>query len=164
MEEFIMDKIKVIEFFKNDHAKLVNVVNQLDKEQMIKKIVIASWTVKDIIAHISAWNWEIIKQVDNVLVNKKPWYVDMNEANFNKKEVQKRKSWSLDKIMEEWGESFKALIERIEHLTDTEWDFQADFNWPDGSAVTIQSLFEYRYKGEGHEGGHAKQIEKCFEL
>jgi hypothetical protein len=159
-----LNKDGVIKFLKEDHAKLVETVDKLEKKQMTKKIVIAAWTAKDIIAHISAWNWEIIRQVNDLLINKKPWYVDMNEANFNKREVQKRKTWSLDKIMEEWNESFRALIEKIEGFSDIEWAFQADFCWPDGSPVSIQSLFDYRYKGEGHEGGHAKQIKECFGL
>ena len=159
-----MDKDDVIKFFKEDHAKLVSVINQLDKDQMTDKVVIANWDVKDIIAHISAWNWEIVRQVDDVLVNRKPWYIDMNEVRFNKREVEKRESWSIDRVLEEWNDSFKALIERIENLKESEWKFQAKFNWPDGSPLTIQSLFGYRYKGEGHEGGHAKQIRDCFNL
>lgn len=159
-----MEKDWVIKFFKDDHAKLTNVISQLDKSSMTDRKVNKSWDVKDIIAHISAWNWEIIRQVDDILVNRKPWYVDMVEASFNKREVKKRKKWSLDKVLEEWEESFKALIKRIEQLSESEWEFRANFNWPDGSPVTIQSLFEYRYRGEGHEGGHAKQIRECFEL
>ena len=159
-----MDKDWVIKFFKDDHAKLANVISQLDKSWMTNRKVNKSWDVKDIIAHISAWNWEIIRQVDDILVNRKPWYVDMGEASFNKREVKKRKIWSLNKVLQEWEESFKALISRIEQLSESEWEFQADFNWPDGSPVTIQSLFSYRYRGEGHEGGHAKQIKEYFEL
>ena len=159
-----MEKEWIIKFFKDDHAKLVSAISQLDKSWMTDRKVNKSWDVKDVIAHISAWNWEIIRQVDDILVNRKPWYVDMDEASFNKREVKKRKKWSLDKVLEEWEESFKALIKRIEQLSDSEWLFQADFNWPDGSPVTIQSLFEYRYRGEGHEGGHAVQIKECFEL
>lgn len=159
-----MDKEEVIIFLKDDHAKLVRVISQIERSRMTETKVTGSWDVKDIIAHISAWNWEIIRQVDDVLVNRKPWYVDMNEVNFNKREVEKRKSWSIDRILEEWDESFEALIQRIEQLSDSEWSFQADFNWPDGSPVTIQSLFEYRYKGLGHEGGHSKQIAEYFNL
>jgi hypothetical protein len=159
-----LDKEETIEFFEVDHGKLVRVISQLDRSWMTDRIVIASWNVKDIIAHISAWNWEIIRQVDDVLINKKPWNVDMAEKSFNRREVKKREKWSLDKVLQEWNESFKALIDRMEKLSDSEWAFQADFNWPDGSPVTIQSLFEYRYRGEGHEGGHAKQIEECFGL
>ena len=159
-----LDKEEAIMFFKEDHAKLVSVINRLEKSWMTGKKVNANWDVKDIIAHISAWNWEIIRQVDDILVNRKPWYVDMREDSFNKREVEKRKSWSLDKILDEWHESFEALISRMEALSEADWAFKADFNWPDGSPVTIQSVFDYRYRGEGHEGGHSIQIKEFFGL
>jgi hypothetical protein len=159
-----LNKEEVIKFFKDDHKKLVSVIEQLDKSWITERKVTESWSVKDIIAHISAWNWDIIRQIDDILVNRKPWYVDMREDSFNMREVQKRGKWSLDKILDEWHNSFEALISRMDALSEVEWAFQAEFNWPDGSAVTIQSLFGYRYRGEGHEGGHAKQIEEHFNL
>ena len=44
----------------------------------------------------------------------------------------------------------------------TKWEYQTAFKWGDKIPVSVNSLFEYTYKGEGHEGGHAKQIEEYF--
>jgi len=49
-----MEKGKVIQFFKNDHNKLLKTINLLNEEKMIKDIIIENWTVKDIISHISS--------------------------------------------------------------------------------------------------------------
>ena len=65
--------------------------------------------------------------------------------------------------MAEWQKSFDKLIERIEKLSGSEWEHHADFVWKDTTIlVSIESLLDYRYKGEGHEGGHAMQIETYF--
>jgi uncharacterized damage-inducible protein DinB len=161
-----MNRQQSIQFFNDNHKKLVEVLNRLKKTQMDEDIILGKWTVKDIIAHISAWNLEITKAINSILNDEKPWFVDeeeLNETEFNKRETQKRKSWSLEKIMEEWQNSFEKLVRRIENLSSSEWEHQADFVWKNTTIpVSIESLLGYTYKGEGHEGGHAKQIEEHF--
>lgn len=151
-------KAAVIKFLRDDHQKLVDAVTQLQEEQMIDTDVIDNWAVKDIIAHISAWNWEIAKAIDLVLAGYIPWYVYQTETAFNKREIEARRSWSVRQVLEEWHKSFAAPIERIETVSDAEWKQRTDARWRGGSTVTVSSLFGYRYLGEGHEGGHAKQI------
>ncbi|MFX0052248.1 MAG: DinB family protein [Candidatus Hermodarchaeota archaeon] len=157
-----MDKTRLLKFLKHDHRKLVQILAELNEHQMVNTIIIGSWTVKDIIAHISAWNWEIIKAVHEVLSDKKPWYIDKTEEEFNNQEIKKRESWSLNRILKEWQDSFNNLILSIEGLSVSEWNHQSSFLWPDGQTVSIKSLFDYRYRGEGHEGGHAIQIREVI--
>ncbi|MFX1513548.1 MAG: DinB family protein [Promethearchaeota archaeon] len=159
-----MDKSQVLQFFKIDHQKLVDVLARLTSDQMVDSSILSTWTVKDIIAHISAWNWEVIKQVKEVLSDKKPWYADMTMEEFNEKEVKKRQNWPLKRILNEWKDSHDELIKCIENLTNSEWEYQSNHSWPEGERITVKSLFGYRYKGEGHEGGHAIQIIAYFNL
>jgi hypothetical protein len=49
----------------------------------------------------------------------------------------------------------------MEKFTEEQWKHQSgNQTWSDGTPVTIYSLFGYVYEGEGHEGGHAKQIQR----
>jgi hypothetical protein len=142
-----------------------NVINELNENQISQDIISVKWTPKDIIAHISAWNLELKKAIDDLLNDEKPWFIneeELTEAEFNAKETKKRKDWSLDQILDEWQTSFEQLIQRIMSLTKSEWEYQAPFEWTKDMLVTVKSLFEYTYKGEGHEGGHAKQIEESY--
>jgi len=159
-----MNLEKTIQFFKNDHQKMEKVLSKLTKEQMINEKVQGNWTVKDIIAHISAWNWELINQTNLVISGKKPWYTDTSEAEFNEKSVKIRKPWSFEKVLSEWRESFDALLIRMNELSQEEWTFELDEEWPEGGKITVASIFQYRYRGEGHEGGHAKVILEYFSL
>lgn len=159
-----MNLEKTIQFFKNDHQKLEKALSKLKIDQVIDEKVQGIWTVKDIIAHISAWNWELIKQANLVLSGKKPWYTDISEAEFNEKAVKKRESWTLEKVLSEWRESFDALLERLNEFSQEEWVYELDEEWPEGGKITVTSIFGYRYHGEGHEGGHAKVIQEYFNL
>ena len=157
-----MNQEETIQFFKNDHQKLQSVISKLSQEQMITEKVQGNWTVKDILAHISAWNWELITQANLVLSRTKPWYTYTTEAEFNKKALKIREQWTLEIILSEWRESFNALISRMKGFSDEEWTFALNEEWPEGGKVTVSSIFGYRYHGEGHEGGHAKVIRNNF--
>lgn len=160
-----MNKHQTIQFLENNHKRLEKVISGLEKNQMVEHIILGKWTTKDILAHISAWNLELIKATDDLLNNTKPWYIneeEQTEEEFNERETQNRKSLSLNQVLEEWQDSFENLIRRIEHLSSSEWEHQTPFEWSKEMPVTVNSLFDYKYKGEGHEGGHAKQIEEYF--
>ena len=70
--------------------------------------------------------------------------------------------WPLERILSEWRESFNVLISKVKGFTDEEWTFELDEEWPEGGRISLSSVFNYRYHGEGHEGGHAKVIREHF--
>lgn len=151
-------------FFREDHRKLKQTLAKLTESQIVNEIIMGDWSVKDVIAHISAWNLEITRSIDEVLQRKAPWYLNKGETAFNIAEVEKRRDWSLQEVLDEWESSFDSLTHRIEEITAEEWNIDTGLSWADGSAVTMASLFGYRYRGEGHEGGHALQIREYYNL
>lgn len=163
-----MEKQKVMQAFEASHQKMADVIQKLSKEQMVKEKVLDDWSVKDILAHLSAWSWEAIKEIDRVLQNKATWhklFEKKGEDKFNKREVAKRKKRSLEKIIDEWEKSFQAEMARVEKLTKREWLHQSNRDkWRDGRPVTVFSLYGYEYQGEDHEAAHAKQIREYFDL
>ncbi|MFW9907330.1 MAG: DinB family protein [Candidatus Thorarchaeota archaeon] len=159
-----MNREEAILFFENDHHKLETAISKLTEQQMIFEQVQGTWTAKEIIAHISAWNWEIITQANLVLSGKPPWHTYITEAEFNRIAVETRASWSLEKVITEWQESYNALVDRIRSLSENEWNFELDEMWPEGGKVSVSSIFGYRYRGEGHEGGHAIAIREYFSV
>lgn len=160
-----MDKQQAIHFLENNHTKLENVITSLDNHQITKDIISVKWAPKDIVAHISAWNLTLKNAIDELLKDEKPWFIneeELTEAEFNQRETMKRKDYSLDQILDEWQNSFEQLIQRIKRLSKSEWEHQSPYEWTKDMSVTVSSLFDYTYKGEGHEGGHAKQIEEFY--
>jgi len=129
---------------------------------------IGTWSVRDIIAHLAAWNWEAIEEVGRVLKNAATWpdrYEDKaGEDAFNWKAVEKCKAMLWPEVLKDWDDSFWVQIKKMEQIQDKEWAYQCrGHSWKDGSPVTVFSLFSNEYEGEGHEGGHAKQIRKYLD-
>jgi hypothetical protein len=158
-----MAKDNIIAFLEEDHKKLEKAIAGLIVDQMTEYPIVGRWTVKDIIAHIAAWNLELTGGINAILSDQKPRFFDIGEDEFNRREIERRNLWTIKQVLDEWQRSFHGLIGRIRKISDAEWEYEApSLVWPDGSQVSVEDLFGYRYKGEGHEGGHAKQIEGFF--
>jgi len=152
-----------IEYLIEDHRKMEFIITTLNDEEMVQYHILKAWTIKDILAHLAAWNKELKKSIDWILSNEDVWYRKGGIDEFNKIQVTIRKSKSLKEIIEEWQSSFEALVERLKQLSEKEWNFESSYKWKDGNPIKIKHLFNYRYHGFGHEGGHAWQIEDYFE-
>lgn len=155
-----------IEFLKEDHQKMEFIIETLNPEELVQHRITQLWNIKDIIGHLAAWNIALTESVDQILNNNEMWFVNQKKqtiSEFNQIQVALRKSYTIEEIIEEWQDSFNKLLERLKIISDEDWTFEASFNWNDGTPVTVRDLFEYRYRGYGHEGGHADQIEDYFE-
>lgn len=147
----------------------MELVSSLTDVQVSEKRIVGDWTIKDVIAHLAAWNWEAIDEVERVLRDEATWparYEDkVGEGEFNRREVGKRKDKSWQEALKDWDDSFWAQIKRMEQISEGEWKYQSKKQtWSDGTPVTVYSLFAYEYEGEDHEGGHAKQIKEFLNL
>ncbi|MCG3259321.1 MAG: DinB family protein [Candidatus Heimdallarchaeota archaeon] len=158
-----MDKEKTREFLKEEHERMNSVINSLNVEELVQYHIVKAWNIKDILAHLAAWNKELTKSIGIVLDKNDVWFRTKNEEEFNKIQVVLRKSRSVEEIIDEWKNSFTKLIEKIESLSDDQWNFDSGFKWKDGSSISVKSLFGYRKRDLGHEGWHAFQIEDYFE-
>ena len=157
-----MKKDESIKRLQNGHQYFKRVIGSFGSQEKFMEKVLGEWTVKDVICHLSAWNWEQIGAFDSLLKNIKPVWWGLDEKEFNQKAVDKRKDWTIEAILKEWEDSFAGLISRMSKLTEKEWSHEAGPKGEDGKPVTIEAMFDYSYRGEDHEGGHAKQIEEAF--
>lgn len=158
-----MNKEETIKILQDDRKELEAVLENLLPEDYVTFRVLGTWKIKDVIAHLSGWNIELKKSIDKLLKNEELWFATEDEGFFNKIQVMKRKSLSVEQVLDEWKRTFTDLIERIKNLTDEEWEFTSIYNWKSGAQITIKSLFSYRKKGKGHEGYHAFLIEEYFD-
>lgn len=163
-----IDRRETIDRYIKEHQKFKKALSSLSKEQILKNKVSGDWNIKDLVAHLAAWNLEAIDEVYRVLKNQATWptrYEDeIGTDRFNREAVEKRKDKTWGKVLKEWDDSFRTQIELMMKLTKEEWSHQCNQTWKDKTPVTVYSLFAYEYEGEGHKGGHAKQISRFLNL
>lgn len=155
-----MQKQKAIQVLKNGHEEFERIIKNLKQDEVETKLVVGKWSTRDVIAHISAWYWEFIREIDSILVDRPIINVPSGDDAFNEREVAARKDKKTKELVDEWEKSFKSLVKRVEGLTKNDWSHVCQgYYWPDGTKVTVQSLFSsYIDSQTSHEGEHARQI------
>lgn len=153
-----MKKQEVIGIFKAGHKEFKKVLSTLSIKEIESVPAVGNWPVRNVIAHISAWNWEQVKEIDRTLAGNPTWNRKKsgeipNTDRFNHQAVQKRKNWSIKKLMNEWETSFTFLLRKLESLNDKEFDY-------DG----MQNIFKYELEGGSDEARHAEEIKKRFDI
>ncbi|MCA9390566.1 maleylpyruvate isomerase N-terminal domain-containing protein [candidate division WWE3 bacterium] len=167
----LIDKDTEIQNLKKAHEEMQMVLQSLNSDQKTTILIHDTWTVKDIIAHLAAWNWEVITEIERILEDGATWdklYTEAEtEDDFNKRMIEQRRHHTLPEVVEEWENSFADLLATIEQLSEEQWTHQSGQDvWSspplEGEPITVYSLFDYHYKEKHHEAGHAKEILEYF--
>ncbi len=149
---------EVITGYRADLARLLTAVSSLS-EQERNQAVAGDWSAKDILAHIAAWDRELVRGVEHLLAGQRPEFVSYVEDEFNARIVEAARYRSFVDVLADTQQAHAALIEALKQLTDEQWSSGSVYSWADHTAMTIASLFSYRYRGETHYAGHAAEIE-----
>lgn len=156
-----MKKADAVVLLRKGHNGMRAAIRLLTPRQMRSTMVTDKWSVKDVIAHLSAWNLAEAEAIDEILDNRIPSWWGRDETAFNRREVRRRAGWTAGKVIAEWEASFSTLIERMGGVSKIEWTRRVTKRSKDGLPVTVERIFSYRYRGKDHEGGHAEQINEA---
>jgi uncharacterized protein (TIGR03083 family) len=146
--------------FRADMARLLATVSRIPEQQR-GQVICDGWTVKEILAHIAAWDREVARGLDELLAGRCPGFVSYREDEFNAQTTQAGRGKSLADVLTEVQDAHEQLISRVERLTDDQWQQPSAYQWSDQTPMTVASLFGYTYKGQTHYAGHAAEIEEC---
>ena len=151
-------RLETVASFRADMERLLDIVSQLSEEERGRTIY-GDWTIKDVLAHIAAWDRALVRGLDELLAGRRPAFADYREADFNAQVVSDSRETPFDAVLAEAKEAHETLTRRITALTDEEWERSSAYRWGNLTPMTAGSLFDYSYKGETHYGGHTKEIE-----
>ena len=145
--------------FRADMERLKRCIAGLSQQQH-QSAMYDGWTAKEMLAHIAAWDRELVRGLDELLAGRRPAFAGYSEAQFNARVVEASRATPFADVLAELGEAHETLVGRIEALTDEEWRQSSPLRWGNGTLMTVASLFDYTYKGKTHYGGHAREIEE----
>jgi len=145
MEKDLTVLLAEIDQVRTDMGK---VVQEIDTKLMIYP----GWTIKEMIAHITAWEVVIHKAFQAYIAGDPPYFLREQDFDiFNEEAVNFRASWSMEQVLQEWRDVRKDLIKTIQKLKETDLPVEMVLPW--GSERTVAELIEII--GE-HEGEHMK--------
>src|SRR5687768_5811266 len=132
-----MRKSDVIEELKNARADLLSALEGLTPEQMMRPGVVGMWSIKDILAHLVAWESEVVTALNQVQNKKKPSILkieDIDDWNQEQYHVSARRL--LPAIMEDFEGVHKMLVHMIEDFDERALTDNRRYPWMEGEPLS----------------------------
>ena len=86
-----------------------------------EEVLFDKWSLKDVVAHISAWDILTIEVIKAFKIKKSPKWV-ISIPTFNKVSVSERKEWSWDKVLAEFEKLGIQIYKEYSSLPEELWD------------------------------------------
>jgi len=154
------DRATVATRFRTDMRRLLEAVNRVSLARRDVPMP-AGWTIKEMLAHVAAWDREVATGVDDVLGERAPRYLGVNQDDFNAQVVEASARAGLDEVLAEAERAQRLLLEKMMSVPTHRWSLELPhIRWPNGDAISVASLFEYRFRSQTHYGGHALEVEE----
>jgi hypothetical protein len=158
-----LDKSTLLDLIQSERARLESLLVELTEAQMTKPGVEADWSIKDILAHIAAWErlaMDRIQAAQTGGVLKYPLIAgDEFVDQFNAQNYEAHKHQSLSEIQAEFQNAHQEFIAQIESLPEERLSQRLNFDW--SGKLTYQVMISANT--HWHYPDHAAAIEKWLE-
>jgi hypothetical protein len=114
-----MDKTELLDTIGAEHARWEAVLEEVDEARMSEAGVVGEWSVKDLIAHITWSERQMVGMLRaRAFVGSELWQLSQDERNAAIFEQNRHRS--LKEVREEARQVFAQLLEELEGLTEEE--------------------------------------------
>ena len=136
-----------------DRQRLLQAIEGLSAEEMTAAPAVGEWTVKDILGHIAAWEWEAVKAVEQTLAGQRPDLLDIEDVDaWNAAQVAAWRTRPLEDVLAELHRSRQALVAAIGRLDEAQ--FEAADAFPQLEGRSLHQLLDWK-----HDRHHAVDLE-----
>ena len=106
----------VMERLVSERKLMSAIINQIDEKAISDRNVYNKWTVKDILAHLAAWEAEVVRGLVQLRRGGRPKYWDATKAEYellNKKWYEENKSRPLDRVLADFKGCRQQIIAQL---------------------------------------------------
>lgn len=152
-----MDKEELIRALEGGREAFLDSVEGLSDEEMVAESVFDDWTVKDILAHLTMWEAELVKLLWQARQGQKPTSVHFAEVSMdeqNAKWHRRNKDRPLERVLGDYHGVRPQTIRRVEAFSDRDLTDPKRYAWLEGTPLwkwIASDSFE-------HEAEHLAQI------
>lgn len=148
-------KEEVLREMEAARAELREAVDGLTPEQMRRSGAVGIWSVKDVLAHLTAWESELVTALNDALKGRKPAIIDIDEIDeWNEDQYHANVRRSLEATLDDFEAVYKALWRRVEEFNERKLTDNRVYSWMEGEPLSYL-IAENAYL---HEQEHADEI------
>lgn len=152
-----MPKQNIIAAYERARSKFLRAIDGLSEDEMLMPGAVGYWSVKDVLAHLTAWESELITGLVHVENKKKgaPAVATIEDIDeWNEEQYHSNAGRGLDVIWDDFHGVAKYLVEAIKALDDKALDDNRAFAWMEGEPLSYL-IYE---NAIWHEEEHAEDI------
>ena len=129
-----MTKDELIQKIESEWDNLQAALDGLSEEQMHQPGVVGEWTVKDILAHITAWQTRLITALFKAEKGFTPDTTDGGKAvvQMNERFYREMKDRSFDQVWDDLDSSYHQLLSRLADWKEKDLFDPKRFKWMKG--------------------------------
>ena len=152
-------KTELIEALELNRDELIRALSDLGETEIVAPRVVGEWSVKDVVGHIAYWEQVIHDHVREAFAEGRPRPASISETDdaINARESAKRSQWKWTRVRAEFENARRALVERVERLSESELGFQVPSPWRgEDRFYSVSQMIEE--DAIGHCREHTQQI------
>jgi hypothetical protein len=145
--------------YQAEMGRLLDAADRIPTELLAVPIH-GDWTIREVLVHLAGWDRAIAASADDVAARRQPRLLEMHLEDVNVDVVDSHRGSSPELARRDLAEAHQGLLDRLAAYSREQWSTPLPGGaWPDGSPMTLASVFAYRYRGLTHYGGHAEEVE-----
>lgn len=155
-ESTSMGRTQLLEEESRAFEALANLLEPLNAEQMIVGGVNGSWSIKDILAHITAWHIHLLNLMEGVRLGQEPALNhDENKEldDINEQFYQQGQTRPLDEVLQDFYNTRQRIVEQLQQLSDEQLQTPP---WPDSTGPLSDFVAGNTF---GHYAEHMQPIQ-----
>ncbi len=132
-------KQKLLDGLDTERANWEALLRQVGPDRMELRGVNGEWSIKDIVAHVSAWEKRTLVWLQAIRVGSWPqppeWPVNLDEDEINAWIFRANRGRQLPDVLNEWREVFEQLVRALEFVTEQDLTAVGRFEWLAGNSL-----------------------------
>lgn len=158
-------KTKILDDIRSEWLLLGQTLNRLSEEQVLTPGVTGKWSVKDILAHIVAWEKVLMDRIEGVLTGqslKYPPIMNNDDVDlFNKLAFLENRERPLSAVQLEFRNLYSGLLSVLEALDEAILTRPVPWDW---ASEDLRLWHIIIANTSDHYQEHRLEIEKFFKL
>ena len=152
-----MSRNDVLTAIRDARQDLSEALVGLPDEVLLRPFAIGYWSIKDALAHLTAWESELVTALTNLSPKRVPHIVEIEDLDeWNEEQYHTNARRSLEAIMEDFRGVHHHLLKAVESLDDQTLDDGRRFPWMEGEPL----WYLIAENGYWHEKEHAEDIRR----
>ena len=131
-----MDKQALLDLMNTGYTNFTALLASLSEQQLTTPGVNSAWSVKDNMAHLTAWQKRTLTKIQAVRDNVDfidPLPDDATEEGVNEQFYQQNKNRSLADVLAEFHAVYRQLVENVQAMSDEE--LNSPLSWQDNKPI-----------------------------